>query len=301
VNGTPGWGGGPIFEPRLHTRALATFLAQTIENRVWGAKGSQECYIERPTTAGERCRWRDTNESIDRIYIVTEADGPDAEGLYHIRVGFTQRTINDMVRGGLSDVLLTREDLAWKQGTLTSRTMPGTGKQIPVELAPTHPARNHVTAGYNDTPALVMQGSTQDRDPSAPTDPAAYVPVFQVKPPSTAAVPDPAPGTWATHGDGRPHPNALHAGTFVTDASFKLTFPVYQIQVTAVDLEGTGSVVLLKDSVPVSGTLTGPGRFPISPAVPYNPRSGGTPAEWIGITTSGTSSGDPLGVVIWEL
>jgi hypothetical protein len=300
-NATPGWGGGAILETRLFTIATARRLAEVLENRAWGAKGSQECRIGRPTTAGERCRWRDTNESIDRVYIVTEADGPDEDGLYRLRVGFTQPTISDMLKGGLADSLLWREDLAWKTGALITRTMPGTGKQIPPEVQPTHPERNHVTAGYNDTPAIVLQGSVQDRDPINPVDPASYAHPFQVKPPATALVPDPAPGTYVSHADGRPHPCEFHAGVYSADGTYPLTVAVRAITLTAIDLAGTGSVTLLKDGVAVSPAISGDGHHVLATPISYvgSPVLG-TPGNKIGITVAGTDSGDPLHIVPWE-
>ncbi len=296
----PGWGGGPIFEPRLHKTTTAQKLAEVIENRVWGAKGSIEFFVPVQIMAGQRVRVRDPNEAIDRIYVVVESEGPDENGHWRVRVGFTQPTISDVLGGGMSDVLLVREDLSWKNGTLSggSRLLPGQGERTPPDLQPTNPRQNHITAGYTDTAALKIQGTLRTR-PSATDDPPVTVNPFEILPASTNLDQYPKPGTWASHDDGRPHPNAIHLGGFTENGDYPGTFAVYRLIITAIDVEGgPGSVTIKKNGTAVAGPFT-VGHHAILDPLIFEPRVLTSPADIMTLTWTGTST-VPTYVVAWE-
>jgi hypothetical protein len=276
-----------IVDETIPTRAECQVLADTQVNYRWGAQGRITIRSSHYSRQGAMIllNWPQEGQNYARHRVTDVNLVPNiGRPLYDIQCGAR--------RPDTANIFQRQARRLTRLWTLNhAKTGSGAPQARPISTNPLHPGQNVGQASNDTTPWLTVQAGYV-----APGDTRTSTPVNRVQ----YLAPDGSVGSSISDADGRPHPNALHAGTFVTDASFKLTFPVYQIQVTAIDLEGTGSVVLLKDSVPVSGTLTGPGRFPISPPIPYNPRSGGTPAEWIVITTSGTSSGDPLGVVIWE-
>lgn len=314
----PGWGGGNLFDNRLHRILTARSLANYIESRVWGARGSIEFYIQHPVTAGMRVRVRDPNEDIDRVYIVTEAER-QSDGLWRVRVGFTQQTVNDMLKGGLSDVLLTQEDLAWNiANATTSRVNPGNNTQIPIMTQPQHKEQNWITASNLEVPALSLQSSNVT--PMLPDYENQPQHLFQAMPAPDYTVETskykqfPNPGTWFTQKDARPHPAILHAGTYTTNGTFPLTIPVYEINLVGLDIFGPGSVTILKNGAAVTPAYSvagnsGNGHIFIEhntnlvykpwQTLPTIPPSQVEP-DRLGITLTGTSTSNPTYVVLWE-
>lgn len=314
---TPWWGGGPLFDKRIHTQATALSLAQFIESRVWGAKGSIEFYISRPVTAGQRIQVRDPNEAIDQVYIVTDVEGPDENSLYKVRVGFTQMTVDDVMRGGLVDVVLFQEDLFFEeQGGLHARSFwPGQARPSPLDTQPQHQHQNHITPADRTVPGMVLQGSWFNPAPGLEAVGTITSDVFRILPPqnrnSTPTQPFPDPGTWATHADGRPHPNVLHIGGYTADGTYPITIAVYRLHITRVDLKGPGLVSIYKNGGPSTGgtIMFGPKRalddssytyatdFYLEPtvraAVPVAP-------DDLHVVVSTTDVSVPTFVTIWE-
>lgn len=306
----PGWGGGCLFDERLHRIDTANLLARYVENRVWGARGSIEFYIDRPMVAGQRVRVRDTNEAINQVYIVTEAEGPDNRGLWRIRVGFTQQTVSDLIKGGLADVLLTQEDLYFKSGAWISRVNPTTGPQNPIMANPLVGSQNHITAPTAFNPALRIQSTLFiDNAQSTPMSGSYFANSLEVLPPAKGTdpiTPWPSAGTWTSHLDARPHPNCFHIGAYTVDGLYPITIAVYEVVLDTITMKGPGSFHILKNGTEYSGPFTaaGDGEIKIpSPLTLLPGRPAGTgflPPDDISIQIAGTSPTVPTYIVLWE-
>lgn len=243
---TPGWGGDPIFDARLHTVALATFLGTYINDRVWGAQGAYTGVLDHAVVAGQWANLRNPNEALNRVFPITDVEWDPGERTYTIRLAFTQLTPADILHGGLTDVLLVQQDLAYQTGTgAFARVHPGSSKPVAMELAPSVPNRNWVTAAFSDTPAGLFQSTLTERvDDIGDTVLPATGPLRAKGPvdPDTGAQPD--DGFWTSHADARPHPQ-LYAGAVFADG-YVPGFPIFDPLVfLRLEVVGTGTVDVL--------------------------------------------------------
>lgn len=318
VNNNPGWGtgGGPLFDKRIHTAGTAAALARFIENKIWGAEGSITFRIDRATTAGERARVRDPNEAIDRTYVVTEAEGPDADGLYRVRVGFTQPTLDDVMKGGLTDVALNQEDLYFEStsGTRAKSFWPGQAVSRTLENQPQHDQQNWITPADRTVPGLTLQATSFNPAnmgpglPEAPETAPLDAPIFRVKPMPdydlTPPVIYPPDTTWISGRDGRPHPNVILAGAYVADGTFPLAIFAYQVILSGIDIKGPGHVTIYKNGTAVAGPYSaGHTYLAGSPAgltfKPWNIPFAIAPDD-LSLALTGTDPVTPTFVTLWE-
>lgn len=265
----PGRGGDAIFLSNLHTVALAEFLVTYIGNRVWGAQGSFTGTIDVPVSEGQRVRFRNPNEAIDRIYPITSVEA-NGDGSYAIQFGYTQPTIQDVLKGGLADMLLIPQDLAWQNGTgpWANRAKPNGPKLIPPTLTPITPVQNHITSGSIDIPAITLQSTLHQRVDDRGHKVTTPAPVFRVKPPLNADGTQPDDGTWVTPLDGRPHPITFYTGR-ITDDTTDGVLIQDQIVVKSLKVVGTCTVDVLKNGSSLGGPLpvSGPGTFALPPTL----------------------------------
>lgn len=254
---TPGWGGDPIFDARLHTVALATFLGTYINDRVWGAQGAYTGVLDTAVVAGQWANLRNPNESLNRVFPITDVEWDPGERTYTIRLAFTQLTPADILHGGLTDVLLVQQDLAYQTGTgAFARVHPGSSKPVTMELAPNVPNRNWATSGFTDTPAITLQGTTIVRTDetglSIPTDNKHLFRAFAPVDPTTGEPPS-TPATSVSMADGRPHPQQYHFGRVPSPGTYG-TFMYYAATISMICLKGVGTVSgLLVNNVAVTG------------------------------------------------
>lgn len=282
----PGWGAEPILESRLHTVETARFMAEYVEQRAWGAVGRIRFRIRKQVYPGQRIRLRDPNEAQNTVFVVHEAtQAAGTDEWWDVTVGFVQPTIGDVIKGGLVDLMLNREDIAWKTGQLAGPTYPGMPKQVPIEMAPVHSNRNWITAGFGDTAALTVQGVKMGRD-GKPVSNVDQEHVFRVKPPRVVGEHKmPKDSTWVTGGDGRPHPQVYPMGFSADGSTDRIVVP-WDTSITRIKVKGTGTATLNKNGVAAAGPFSPvAGWQAISPAITY---SEAEDDDW-SVTASGVS------------
>lgn len=202
-----GWSGAPIQEQRLHTRDLAGFLAASVERQVWGARGSIKFETDQILTPGDYVMIRDPVEGLNNVYPVRSVTmNPDpGHPRFTIQVGFEPLSLNDVLKGGLPDVLLQEQDLGFKLGTLGPGD-PGIrigGWPAPqhIDTTPSGPERNKVQPRYTDTPALdIRPGPVVRTDDNG--NPITSVPV----PHAIVRAANNKMGSWSNPVTGYPHP-----------------------------------------------------------------------------------------------
>lgn len=311
-----GWGGEPITSPEIDTLAKATEAATAIGQRLWGALGTLEWESDGIAVGGTALTHFHQGDLVDvfdptegqnhAVYPLRNVDkvaGTTGHPRYLLTVGDVQPDIIDILRGVTvvnpiqAQLRGGRGGAADAAGTgLGASGQPGTPKQIPTTNTPTHSNRNVARGQGAGTTAFTTRTAFVD-----PADPPPTTYAAQLR----SQYYDSATGVWkdgfTTSGlDGRPHPNSLHLGSFTADGTYPVTLAIYQMILTGIDLAGTGSVVLLKNNAAVTGTISGHGHHTIAP-VPLNPSPlPGVRGDTCSVTLSGTSSGDPLWIVVWE-
>lgn len=301
---TPGWGGDIIFDNRLHTVELATFLGTYINDRVWGAQGAYTGVLDHAVVAGQWAQLRNPNEALNRVFPITSVEWDPGTRTYDIRLAFTQLTPSDILHGGLSDVLLAQQDLAYQNETgAFSVIHPGAPKNVAPSLTPSVPNQNWTTAGFSDTPAGVFQSTYNDRvDDTGGVTPPRTGPLRAKGPvdPTTGAQPD--DGFWTSHATARPHPQ-LYALASIADGTVP-GFPILDpLAFERIVVVGTGNVAITYKETgsgsitygPFAGTAQPGSSYPITPPITANR------GDLIDFVFSGTAgAGDPCYVALAE-
>lgn len=270
----PGRSGKPFFSEDIRSAAHAQAEAERIEAQAWAPARTLRFRTRRPTLPGELVWVRIPPEGLDEAFRVTEVSTvPGVIRKYDVTIGRPMPDFNAQMQRR------ARKDHALQQLAALGQPLPGgqTGapgatRRIPLHSTPQNPnsTENIIKPGANDTVGLTLQGNAQDRDPLNPVDPASYAPAFQVKPPATALVPDPAAATWTSQGDGRPHPQVYPMGFSADGSTDRIVVP-WDMRITRIKVKGTGTATLNKNGVAAAGPFSPAGGWQaISPAITYS-------------------------------
>jgi hypothetical protein len=306
-----GWGGEPYFDADIDTLAKAQDVATALGDAVWGALGTLGWHTDGvPVGSTTITRFRQGDliavddpleGQADTVYPIRHVErvpGTTGWPVWALTVGDEPPDVLDLIRG-ITVIRPIQQALAGTRGAgggagLGTQGMPGTPRQMPVSRTPTNSAAAVVKPQFNDTTGVTIQGNAQDRDPATPILPASYAPSFAVTPAATDAVPDPAPGTWTTHGDGRPHPQVYPMGFSVEGSTERIVVP-WDTSINRIKVKGTGTATLNKNGVAAAGPFSpAAGWQAIDPPVLYSEVADD---DW-SVTVSGVSGS--LSVAISE-
>ena len=296
----PGRSGKPFFNSNIKSLLQAQGLADQLEAYAWGPAGTIRFRTRRPTLPGEIVAVRILPEGQTgtryRVADVTTVPGVIRE--YDITIGQPLPDLAGMLQrtaarqNALQELAALGLPLPFGQSG-----QPGQPRRYPVVAAPGHDQDNIVQAANPDTPGLTIRQPYQQpgSPPVTPTVPALRAQVYDA---TSNTWKD---KTWIGADDGRPHPAEFHLGAYTADGNFSVTVAVRTVTITALDLAGTGSATLLRNGTAVTSAISGDGHHVLATPVTFSPSSGaGVAGDKIGLTISGSSSGDPLHVVAWE-
>jgi hypothetical protein len=268
-----GWGGDPYFDENVLTMPDAADAATAIGQAVWGALGTltwQTDGVAVGGTAITRFHQGDIIEIEDPyegqsnhkypIRHVEEVAGSTGHPEWVITVGDEPPDVLDLIRG-ITVIRPIQQQLRGGGGMSgaagETQGQPGTPRQVATSRTPTSTARNKVVPQYNDTTALTLQGTVQDRNPDVPVDPEDYAVTFAVRGAVTESDPAPKVNLWGSH-EGQAHPYTVDFGYLSTNGTYGTHVP-YALRMRHLDLKGVGTVELQRNAITVAGPYTASG------------------------------------------